>query len=179
MTDAGNQEHPSEKPDRRSRVTPSRRLQAAKARFGSQKAWMVELADRVTRLASSRGFLLFHVAWFTLWIIWNTTGASPNPFDPYPFGLLTMIVSLEAIALSIIILMSQGREAAIAEMREEVALEVNLRVEEEVTKALQLIIGLYRRLNFPLAEDPELAVMLHPLDRDEIERDLSAQIGVL
>jgi uncharacterized membrane protein len=97
-------------------------------------------------------------------------------FDPYPFGLLTMLVSLEAICLSIFILLAQNRAATTSELRDEVTLEVSMRVEEEVTKALQLITGLYRRLNLPLSEDPELRRMLLPLDRDEIERELANQI---
>ena len=67
-----------------------------------------------------------------------------------------MVVSLEAIFLSIFVLMAQKRESAIAELREELALQVNLRIEEEMTKTLQLVAGLYTRLGHRVAEDPEL-----------------------
>jgi len=97
-------------------------------------------------------------------------------FDPFPFGLLTMIVSLEAIVLSIFVLMAQSRESAVAELREEVSLQVILRMEEEVTKTLQLVAGLYARLGYQVGEDGELREMLGPLDPDRIERDLIAQI---
>ena len=90
-----------------------------------------------------------------------------------------MIVSLEAIFLSIFVLMTQRREARIAELREEITLDVDMRVEEEVTKTLQLMVGLYGRLGFTLSEedDRELREMLQPLDPREIERELEAQIG--
>jgi uncharacterized membrane protein len=72
--------------------------------------------------------------------------------------------------------MAQRREASIAELREEITLHVLLRAEEEVTKNLQLIAGLYPRLGHRLAEDPELADMMKPLDADAIERQLTSQI---
>ncbi len=106
----------------------------------------------------------------------NTGIIGIRPFDPFPFGLLTLIVSLEAIFLSIFVLMAQSRESTIAELREEVSLQVVLRMEEEVTKTLQLVAGLYTRLGHRVGDDPELRDMLGPLDADEIERDLVDQI---
>jgi uncharacterized membrane protein len=88
-----------------------------------------------------------------------------------------MVVSLEAIFLSIFVLMSQKRESAIAELREELMLQVNLRMEEEVTKTLQLVAGLYTRLGHVMAEDEELGDMLRPLDVTTIERELTAEIA--
>ena len=87
-----------------------------------------------------------------------------------------MIVSLEAIFLSIFVLLAQKREAAIAELREEIALQVGLWTEQEVTKTLQLVTGLYRRLGHPIADDPDLKEMLRPLDVKGIENRLVKQI---
>ena len=72
--------------------------------------------------------------------------------------------------------MAQQRESAIAELREELGLQVSLRVEQEVTKTLQLVAGLYTRLGHRVSDDPELLHMLQPLDVRAIERDLLAQI---
>lgn len=130
----------------------------------------------LTRGAASTPFLVFHVVWFVVWILWNTGVFGITPFDPFPFGLLTLIVSLEAIFLSIFVLMAQSRESAVAELREEVSLQVVLRMEEEVTKTLQLVAGLYTRLGQQVSDDPELRAMLGPLDADKIERDLIEQI---
>ena len=162
---------------RRRRTDADRVLQAAKKRYSTSRTKMDTVADAMTRAGGSTAFLITHLIWFTVWIVMNTEIGGPIAFDPYPFGLLTMIVSLEAIVLSIFILMSQGRAAITSELRDEVTLEVSMRVEEEVTKSLQLITGLYRRLNLPLSEDPELSRMLMPLDRDEIERELAQQIA--
>ncbi len=97
-------------------------------------------------------------------------------FDPFPFGLLTLVVSLEAIFLSIFVLMAQSRESAVEELREEVSLQVVLRMEEEVTKTLQLVAGLYSRLGHSVSNDEDLREMLGPLDAEKIEDDLIRQI---
>ena len=162
---------------RRNRRDGTRRVfRAVKAQHSVQLSPLDRLANRLTRTVGSTPFLVLHVAWFAAWVTLNTT-ALARPFDPYPFGLLTMIVSLEAIFLSIFVLMSQSRESAIGELREEVTLAVNLRVEEEVTKVLELVAGLYTRLGYKVGEDPALDEMLKPLDAEEIERDLTAQIA--
>ena len=138
---------------------------------------MIErIADRLTRLAASTPFLVLHVVWFLAWMLANTGAFALRPFDPFPFGLLTMIVSLEAIFLSIFVLMAQSRESAVAELREEVSLQVVLRMEEEVTKTLQLVAGLYARLGYQVSADAEFQEMLGPLDADTIEKELIAQI---
>jgi uncharacterized membrane protein len=66
-------------------------------------------ADEITAFSGTMTFVGLHIVWFTFWIIYNTT--VPHPFDRYPFGLLTLIVSLEAIFLSTFVLMSQNESA--------------------------------------------------------------------
>jgi len=119
---------------------------------------------------------VFHAVWFIAWMLINTGALGIQPFDPFPYGLLTLVVSLEAIFLTIFVLMAQSHESTVAELREEVSLQVVLRMEEEVTKTLQLVAGLYTLLGHQVSEDPELREMLGPLDADEIERDLMDQI---
>ena len=63
-------------------------------------------ADAITAFSGTMTFVLLHVVWFGFWVIYNTT--SSRPFDKFPFGLLTLIVSLEAIFLSTFVLMSQN-----------------------------------------------------------------------
>jgi uncharacterized membrane protein len=162
---------------RRRRAGVSRAFRAVKAQHSAERTLFENLADRLTGLASSTPFLFVHLLWFGVWIIWNSGITPLQPFDPYPFGFLTMVVSLEAIFLSIFVLMSQGRESAIAELREEITLQVNLRTEEEITKVLQLLAGLYGRLGYKVGEDAELLEMLQPLDPQAIEQDLLEQIA--
>jgi uncharacterized membrane protein len=162
---------------RRTRSVANRAFGAIKAQHAAERTLIENLADGLNSLASSTPFLLLHVIWFLVWIAWNLGLLGFPTFDPFPFGLLTMVVSLEAIFLSIFVLMSQKRESAIAELREELMLQVNLRMEEEVTKTLQLVAGLYTRMGHVMAEDEELGDMLRPLDVSTIERELTQEIA--
>ena len=150
---------------------------AIKAQHAANRSSMEILADRMIGVASSTPFLVIHALLFVAWIVWNVPGLPLPRFDPYPYGMLTTIVSLEAIFLSIFVLMTQSRESRIGELREELTLQVNLRMEEEITKTLHLVAGLYARLNLALAEDPELRAMLEPLDPKKMETDLAEQIS--
>jgi uncharacterized membrane protein len=151
-------------------------FRAVKAQHAAGRTRMERVAEQLTTWASSTWFLAAHVVWFAIWIIWNA-GVWFAGWDPFPFGLLTMIVSLEAIFLAIFVLMTQQRESAIAELREELNIQINLRIEEEVTKSLHLLAGLYTRLGQALAQDDELKAMLQPLDPSAIERDIVDQIN--
>jgi uncharacterized membrane protein len=162
---------------RRRRLVANRAFGAIKAQHAADRSWIEAVAEWLNNLAASTAFLVTHALWFVLWITWNTGLLGFPEFDPYPFGLLTMIVSLEAIFLSIFVLMAQKRESSIAELREEMSLQVGLRLEEEVTKTLQLVAGLYTRLGQKIGEDPELHEMLQPLDIAAIERELILQIA--
>jgi uncharacterized membrane protein len=182
VTNTSHGQPPAESNNDRRRHSPSRRAGTQQARHSlaaqhaSQRSRIERVADALTRAAASTPFLVFHVVWFGVWILANTGAFGIRPFDPFPFGLLTLVVSLEAIFLSIFVLMAQSREATVAELREEVSLQVVLRMEEEVTKTLQLVAGLYTRLGHQVSNDPELREMLGPLDADRIERDLIEQI---
>ena len=152
-------------------------FRAIKAEHASMRSSMEVLADRMISFASSTPFLVVHAILFIAWIVWNLPFSGLPRFDPYPYGMLTTIVSLEAIFLSIFVLMTQSRESRIGELREELTLQVNLRMEEEITKTLHLVAGLYARLGLQLADDPELRAMLEPLDPKKIETDLTEQIS--
>ncbi len=152
-------------------------FRAIKAQHSSNRSAMEVLADRMIGFASSTPFLVIHAIGFILWICWNLPISGLPKFDPYPFSMLTTIVSLEAIFLAIFVLMTQSRESRIGELREELTLQVNLRMEEEITKTLHLVAGLYSRLGLQLADDPELKAMLEPLDPKKMESDLAEQIS--
>lgn len=161
---------------RRRRLVVNRAFRAIKVQRAAERSWIDVIADALNGFAASSAFFVLHAMWFAVWVLWNTGMLGLRTFDPYPFGLLTMVVSLEAIVLSIFVLMAQKRESAIAELREEMSLQVALRLEEEVTKTLQLVAGLYTRLGHKVAEDDELHDMLQPLNVEAIERELILQI---
>ncbi len=77
-------------------------------------------------------FVYLHVLWFGAWIWYNI--AAPFPFDPFPFGLLTLVVSLEAILLATFILISQNREAEISGLRSELDYQVDLKTEKTISE---------------------------------------------
>ena len=88
------------------------------------------IADGMTAFSGSMAFVYVHVAWFFLWLLINLgVLSSALVFDPFPFGLLTLIVSLEAIFLSTFVLISQNRQAARADIRSELDYETNVRSE--------------------------------------------------
>jgi uncharacterized membrane protein len=88
-------------------------------------------ADTITTFAGSMKFVYIHIAWFGVWVALNVglMGALGHPFDKFPFGLLTMIVSLEAIFLSTFVMVSQNRQAARQDVRSQLDFENNIRSE--------------------------------------------------
>lgn len=115
-----------------------------------------QLSDAITRVASSGPVLLFHVGWFAFWILANVNllpGVSA--FDAFPFPLLTMIVSLEAIFLSLFVLESQNRLTAQADKRSNLDLQIDLLAEREMTVVLRLLQDIARHLDVPVSVTPE------------------------
>lgn len=87
-----------------------------------------QTADRITTFAGSMRFVYVHAIWFSAWVLGNLGLAGLGfHFDRFPFGLLTMIVSLEAIFLATFVMISQNRQAARSEFRAELDFENNLR----------------------------------------------------
>ena len=90
------------------------------------------IADWISWFSGSMQFLALNAAWFVAWIAVNTLSLGVPQFDPYPFGLLTMIVSLEAIFLSCFVLISQNRQAEKDRVRADIEYEVNIKAELEI-----------------------------------------------
>lgn len=90
------------------------------------------IADWIAWFSGSMPFLIINGAWFVIWIMLNTLPLGIPKFDEYPFGLLTMIVSLEAIFLSCFVLVSQNRQAEKDRVRADIEYEVNIKAEMEV-----------------------------------------------
>jgi len=87
-------------------------------------------AEKITNFAGSLTFVYIHAGWFAAWIALNVGLAGLNhEFDKFPFGLLTMIVSLEAIFLSTFVMVTQNRQAERSDIRSQLDFETNLRSE--------------------------------------------------
>jgi uncharacterized membrane protein len=151
-------------------------IQSYRAKADAKRTVSDKIADKLTSKFGSVVFLGINAVWFLIWIVINT-GLIPGvePFDPFPFGLLTMIVSLEAIFLAIIVLISQNRASKIAELREEIDLQINSIAESEVSKIL-ILLSLLLDKNGIKVNDPEIAEMLHPIRTRDIERILEKQL---
>ena len=89
-------------------------------------------ADWVANFSGSLSFLIIHIVLFALYILLNVGLFRWGNFDPFPFGLLTMVVSLEAIILSTLLLYSQNRQAARDRVRADIEYEVNLKAELQI-----------------------------------------------
>jgi uncharacterized membrane protein len=148
-----------------------------RARANAKRSLAERLADHLTTGFGSMVFLVVNCLWFVVWIVSNL-GLIPGlpAFDPFPFGLLTMVVSLEAIILAIIVLISQNRAARIADLREEVALQVEEISEQEVTKLLELMAKLLEKQGVDLSQDEELREMLQPTDTEKLTQVLEEEV---
>ena len=113
------------------------------------------LVERIARFCGTMAFLWINVAWFIGWVVVNQF----VPFDPYPFTLLLLFVSLEAIILSILILISQNMSAADSERRHHLDLQINLLNEREMTAMLRLAIVMADRLGIGEEEKKEVAAL--------------------
>jgi len=89
-------------------------------------------ADTIAAVSASQPFVLFHVFWFGLWVTSNLLLGEQRGFDPFPFGLLTLVVSLEAIFLSIFVLVSANRSGDKDRIRADVDHQVNLKAQFEI-----------------------------------------------
>jgi len=127
-----------------------------------------QLANKVTNFSGSMFYVWLHVAWFTIWLLINVASLIFQPFDPFPFGLLTMIVSLEAIFLSTFVLISQNRQASHADRRSKVDLQINVITEREVTKIMDMVSQIRDHLGIAPADDRELDEMQEEADIAEL-----------
>ncbi|HEY3057981.1 MAG TPA: DUF1003 domain-containing protein [Chloroflexota bacterium] len=102
------------------------------------------IAGLITDFAGSMRFVYIHLAWFVVWIVVNAglliaAGLGLGPFDPFPFGLLTLVVSLEAIFLSTFVMIAQNRQADIADRRAQADYDVNVRAEAEIARLTKMV----------------------------------------
>lgn len=137
------------------------------------------IADAITAFSGNVTFVYFHVLWFGLWILWNMKLLGLPVFDPYPFGLLTMIVSLEAIFLSTFVLMNQNRMVELSDKRSDLDLQINLLAEYEITKILQLTDAIADHLGLKEGQDPELSELEVEISPEVILREMELKSGQL
>lgn len=116
------------------------------------------IVDGITAFCGSMTFVWVHVVWFAAWIGLDVMRHGVT-FDPYPYQLLTLIVSLEAILLSTFILISQNRDAKINDRRNHLALQIALLSEQENTKVLKMLDLIAHKLDADDETDPTIQVL--------------------
>lgn len=147
-----------------------------RAKAQAQRTGLEKAADVITSFFGSINFAILHVFWFALWILINTGQLPAFPiFDPYPFGLLTMIVSLEAIFLSVFVLISQNRESQISDVRQELDFQINLHAEQEITKIIKMVHEIHQHLGLDKKTDRELTTMMKKLDPEKLEAEIKKE----
>jgi uncharacterized membrane protein len=135
-------------------------------------------SDALTQATGSAPFGVVHLVWFIAWLAINSGHVRwIKPFDPFPFSLLTLIVSLEAIFLTVFVLMSQNRMARQGDKRAHLDLQVDLLAEQELTLILYLVRSLCEKqgVRFDNVRD-QLGQLLKETDVQELASDLDADL---
>ena len=137
-----------------------------------QRGVQDRIADFITAFSGSMQFLWLHVIWFAAWIVLNSGRVGLAPFDPFPYGLLTMTVSLEAIFLATFVLISQNRLSREADFRADLDLHIGLLSEHELTRSLRMLDAIQDKLGIANNADAELA----ELELDTLPEDVLAEL---
>jgi uncharacterized membrane protein len=136
------------------------------------------LADAVGSFTGSLLFVVLQSALLITWLLVNS-GKIPSlrPFDPYPFSLLGMIVSVEAVILSSFILMRQNRMMRRGERRNHLNLQVDLLAEKEITKLLQMVSAICSQMGLKsIATDQEIRELSQPTSIESISQSLEDRL---
>ena len=122
---------------------PAARNVAEIARLEEAEARKLTLSSRIslaiTEVVGTFTSAIAHAAALATWCAWNTAGPEALRFDPYPFGLLTMIVSMEGVVLAIFVLTAQNRMSVQSDQRDHLDLQVSLLAEQEMTMVLRML----------------------------------------
>jgi uncharacterized membrane protein len=135
-----------------------------------------KIADFLSSYFGTVSFLVVNAIVYAIWILGNTGKIRGFPiFDPYPYSFMNSFVSIEAIILTVIVLMSQNRENQRDVLRNELGLQVQLIAEREITKILILLKEILNEQK-KLKHDPELEEMTEGIDTGYIEKKLEEQL---
>jgi uncharacterized membrane protein len=118
------------------------------------------VSDLFTRFMGTMTFVVIHLALFAIWVTVNLGWTPLRPFDPFPFGILTLIVSAEGVLLAIFVLVSQNRMSRQANQRAHLDLQINLLSEQETTKLLQKVQSVLDHLGIEATSQDQVAQQL-------------------
>ncbi len=146
------------------------------ASFVNSRTLADRVSDVVANFSGSLTFVVLHVVIYGTWILINL-GALPivRRFDPFPFLLLSVVVSLEAIFLSTFVLIKQNRMSKRADQRAHLDLQVNLLAEREMTLVLQMLARIATRLGVRAPED-KIEELAEETSIEELARELRERL---
>jgi uncharacterized membrane protein len=153
--------------ERNIRTIVDLRMKQAEARSSQDR-----IADTVTEFAGSMPFVYIHIVWFTVWILLNTGWFGLHTFDPFPYGLLTLVVSLEAIFLSALVMITQNRQSEEAEKRADLDLQVGLLAEHELTRVIKMLDAIHIKMEI----EPDADNELEDLEMETMPEDVLAEL---
>lgn len=131
-----------------------------------------KIADKITQFVGSMKFVYVHSSWFALWIIINLGIFGIGlTFDTYPFGLLTLIVSLEAIFLSTFVMISQNRQAKASEIRSQLDYETDVKAEKEIEIIMETLRRIAKKTGVEIDDLVEEIQKLHKEEKKLIEKE--------
>lgn len=139
------------------------------------QSFQARFANAIAESFGDPVFVYIHAIWFLAWVLWNTGLLGMPIFDPFPFGLLTTIVSLEAIFLSMFVLISQNQLVRLSEQRSDLDLHINLLAEYEITKILRLVDAIADHLKLHEGRDPELRELEKVVEPQALLREIELQ----
>jgi uncharacterized membrane protein len=138
--------------------TPAARNVEEIARLERHAAVELPVGERIsvatTNAIGTFTVAVLHVVVFALWMAWNAVAPAAWRFDPYPFGLLTMAVSMEGVILATLVLITQNRMSRQTDQRDHLDLQVNLLAEQEMTMVLRMLGQISDRLGV-VPDQPE------------------------
>ncbi len=141
-----------------------------------KRPFLIRVADFFTSKFGTISFLLFNFVLYGAWIYLNSGKAFWfNPIDPFPYSFMNTFVSLEALGLTVTVLISQNRASQIDRLRQELQLQVNLLSEKETTKVLELVKKIADVKGIKV-DDTEIEEMIREIDASYIERKLEEQL---
>jgi uncharacterized membrane protein len=134
------------------------------------------IADFVTRVAGNGIFVCCHIVAFAGWVWFNSRPGAT--FDPYPFPGLSLVVSMEAIALASFVLMAQARITRQADRRAHLDLQIELLAEQELTAILQMLRRLCEHAGIELpVRDPAITELLKQTDIHQLAHELEKELS--
>jgi uncharacterized membrane protein len=135
------------------------------------------ISRRVTRITGTIGFAFVNCFAFSAWVAINSGWVrTARPFDPYPYSFLTLALSVEAILLSVFVLMSENQESRHAESRAQLDLQINVLAEQELTAALAMLSALCQHLKVSVdVPDEQLRQWLRSTSVDRLAEEIESE----